>query len=115
MRISLFLSFFLLTAASLAQERPLVRDYGVKGCDQYLQTSTRAEQGDALAVSDRLRYRAWLGGLTTGLSLATGMDVYKGVELEGALRRIRLYCEQNPGDDFFTAAMDLVKTLSLLP
>lgn len=101
--------------AQAAVDRPLVRDYGVKTCEQYLVSARAADEGEEAALGEQLRYRAWLGGLTTGLSFATGLDVYKGVELEGALRRIRQFCEDNPDKDFFTAAMELVKTLSVLP
>jgi hypothetical protein len=48
------------------------------------------------------------------LSLATGDDVLRGVDTDGALRRIRIYCDEQPDDDFFTAGMDLIRQLSPL-
>ncbi|MET0049376.1 MAG: hypothetical protein ABW066_16490 [Sedimenticola sp.] len=52
--------------------------------------------------------------MVTGLSLATDMDVLKGVDIKGAMRRIQLICDEKPGDDFFTASMGLIRTLSSL-
>jgi len=55
-----------------------------------------------------------LTGLVTGLSLATGSDVLRGVDVKGAMRRIQVYCDEHPTEDFFIASMDLVRTLSSL-
>jgi hypothetical protein len=52
-----------------------------------------------------------LGG-QTGLNLATGKDVLRGADINGAMGRIRAHCGGHPKDDFFTATMDLVRMLS---
>ena len=46
------------------------------------------------------------------MNLATGQDVLVGVEIESAMRRIHLYCDEHRKEDFFTATMDLVRLLS---
>lgn len=68
--------------------------------------------GDEAAIFEYLRYRSWLAGLATGLSLATGIDVLKGVEITGAMRSIQVYCDEHPDDPFFGASMDLIRSLS---
>jgi hypothetical protein len=45
------------------------------------------------------------------LNLATGRDVLAGAELDAAMSRIRANCERHPSDDFFNAAMRLVRSL----
>ena len=103
-----------LPLASAESESPQVWGYGVKGCGDYIAAWEGREQGDADAAIDYLLYREWLAGLATGLSLATGQDVLVGVEIEQALRRIKLHCEEHREDDFFNASMALVRLLSML-
>lgn len=104
---------FLLTVLSLPLvAAPEVLGYGVKGCDEYNTTFSGWESGQAEAIEEYLHYRDWLAGLVTGLSLATGSDVLRGVEIRGAMRRIQVYCDEHPTEDFFIASMDLVRTLS---
>ncbi|MCB1869083.1 MAG: hypothetical protein KDI43_11270 [Gammaproteobacteria bacterium] len=98
----------------VAQDRPQVWDYGVKECRRFLAAFKGWESGDEGGIAEYLRYRGWLSGLVTGLSLATGTDVLKGVDPDGALRRIRIYCDEQPDDDYFTAVMDLIRQLSRL-
>ncbi|WP_428605609.1 hypothetical protein [Sedimenticola sp.] len=95
-----------------AQQIPQVLGYGVKGCDHYNRVFEGWENGQGEQIAEYIHYQDWLTGLVTGLSLATGMDVLKGVEIKGALRRIQVYCDEHPTDDFFTASMDLVRILS---
>jgi hypothetical protein len=107
--------FFGLLLAALplqAQQTPQVLGYGVKGCDHYNVVFEGWENGQGDQIAEYIRYRDWLTGLVTGLSLATGSDVLKGVEIKGAMRRIQVYCDEHPTDDFFTASMDLVRILS---
>lgn len=94
-----------------AAEQPLLLGYGVKECRDYNQAFRDWQAQDEAALSEYLRYRGWLAGLVSGLSLATGMDVLKGVELTAAMRSIQVYCDEHPDDDFFAASMDLVKAL----
>ena len=108
------LSIVLLTLSltSVSSEQPLLLGYGVKSCEDYLAVFAGWEQGDEEAIEHYLFYREWLSGLVTGLSLATGMDVLKGVEIKAALRRVQVDCEEHPDDDFFNASMRLIRVLS---
>jgi hypothetical protein len=101
-------------AFSQTGEKPQVIGYGVKPCEQYLSAFDGWEQGLEGQIDEYLGYRDWFTGLVTGLSLATAMDVLQGVEVNGAMRRIQVYCDEHPTDDFFTASMDLIRTLSSL-
>lgn len=108
------LLFCWLPLAATEGDSPQLWGYGVKGCGDYIAAWERREQGDAEAAVDYLLYREWLAGLVSGLSLATGQDVLVGVEIEPALRRIKLHCEEHREDDFFNASMALVRLLSML-
>lgn len=98
----------------MAEDRPQVLGYGVKGCRDYMLAFREWEKGSEEYILEYLRYRGWLAGLVTGLSLATGLDVLKGVEPDGAMRRIQVYCDDEPNDDFFNASMRLIRALSSL-
>lgn len=89
-----------------------VLGYGVNSCAAYLQQFSAWERGEEAAIVEYLRYRAWFTGLVTGLSLATGTDVLQGLEVEGAMRRLQVYCSEHRTEDFFVASMDLIRTLS---
>ncbi len=107
------LLFVLLVSLPLqAQQVPQVLGYGVRGCDHYNAVFEGWENGQGEQIAEYIHYRDWLTGLVTGLSLATGSDVLKGVEIKGAMRRIQVYCDEHPTDDFFTASMDLIRILS---
>ena len=97
-----------------AAQGPQVMGYGVKDCADYNLTYNGWDAGEEEHIAAYIRYRDWLTGLVTGLSLATGMDVLKGVDEKGAMRRIQLYCDEHPTDGFFTASMDLIRLLSSL-
>ncbi|MCB1752749.1 MAG: hypothetical protein KDI74_13590 [Gammaproteobacteria bacterium] len=115
MRAATILMFLLLwPPATLPQGKPQVWGYGVKQCRSFLSAFDGWESGDQAGIEEYLRYRGWLSGLVTGLSLATGSDVLQGTEPDGALRRIRIHCDEQPDDDFFTAAMALIRQLSRL-
>ena len=75
----------LLMPLAQAADRPQVVGYGVKSCESYLQSFDGWEQGQEEGIAEYRRYRDWLSGMVTGLSLATDMDVLKGVETRGAL------------------------------
>ncbi len=96
-------------------EMPLILGYGVKSCDDYLETYRGWETGEEEAIGEYLLYREWLAGIATGLSLATGRDVLKGVAVEGVMRRIQIICDVGEEKDFFNATMKLVKTMSARP
>lgn len=97
-----------------AEDKPALLGFGVKSCQDFMTTVDEREAGIDRGISDYRRYEDWMGGFVSGLNLATGQDVLRGAGVAGALRRIQVHCENKRRDDFFTAAMDLVKTLSQL-
>lgn len=97
-----------------AEKLPPLWGYGVKTCQAFLAAAeAQGDGGEASAVEYR-RYEDWLTGLISGLNLATGQDVLVGADIDSAMRRIGAYCRGHTDQDFFTAAMDLVRTLSRL-
>lgn len=103
-----------LVGESAALDQPILLGFGVKSCQDFMTTVDEWESGVDQGIADYRRYEDWLGGFISGLNLATGQDVLRGAGVAGALRRIQVHCEHKRKDDFFTAAMDLVKTLSQL-
>jgi len=101
-----------LTSAYAAPSQLL--GYGVKPCEAYLEAYEGWDAGLGVQIEQYLHYRDWLTGFVSGLNLAMGKDVLYGVEIPGAMRRIQLYCDEHPTDDFFTASMSLIKLLSKL-
>ena len=104
---ALLLVFGIAQAATL--ERPRVWGYGTKACRDYVAAAAGWDIGQQDQIAEYLRYRDWLTGLVTGLTLATGIDILHGAEVEGAMRRIRPYCEDHPDEDFFTASTFYLK------
>ena len=102
------------TAESSPNKMPPLWGYGVNSCDAYVAAWNGREQGIDEHIAEYRRYEDWLTGLVSGLNLATGQDVLVGVTVDSAMRRIYLYCDDHRKDDFFTAAMDLVRMLSQL-
>lgn len=96
---------------ALAEGAPVLWGAGVKPCSDFLATAPADATAQAIAGESYRRYQEWLSGLITGLNLATGRDVLKGAELDAAMIRIRANCERHPTDDFFNAAMRLVRSL----
>lgn len=99
---------------SLYAAPPQVLGYGVKPCEAYLVAYEGWDTGLEEQIEQYLHYRDWLTGFVSGLNLAMGQDVLRGVEAPGAMRRIQLYCDEHPTEDFFTASMSLIKLLSTL-
>ncbi len=85
--------------------------YGVKPCEAYLEAYEGWNSGLEEQIAQYLHYRDWLTGFVSGLNLAMGEDVLHGVEVAGAMRRIQLYCDEHPTEDFFTASIALIKLL----
>lgn len=102
----------LCSTASVAGEKLDVVGYGVKGCPQYLAAYEGWETGVDAEILEYIRYREWLAGLVTGLTLATGMDVLRGIDVESAMRRIQLDCDERGESDFFGASMRLIRLIS---
>lgn len=90
---------------------PKIWGYGTKTCTAYIGTYRAWEQGKQEQVWEYFRYRDWLTGFVTALTLATGVDIMHGVEPKNAMRRINLYCEENLGKDFFTASSEFIRIL----
>ena len=88
---------------------PKVWGYGTKSCTSYSATYKAWEAGKQDQVWEYFRYRDWLTGFISALTLATGSDVMRGVEPKSAMRRINLYCEENLGKDFFTATLEFIR------
>ena len=100
-------------APTRAEEGKLeVIGYGVKDCTAYLEAFKGWEEGRDDGVLEYVRYREWLAGLVTGLTLAVGEDVLQGIDMESAMRRIRVDCDERRESDFFGASMRLVRILS---
>lgn len=108
----LFIGVLLFTsvaAQAATPERPRVWGYGTKTCRDFVAASAGWDIGQQDQIAEYLRYRDWLSGLVTGLTLATGIDMLHGAEVEGAMRRIRPYCENHPNEDFFSASTFYLK------
>ncbi|QVL46891.1 MAG: hypothetical protein KFB96_14155 [Thiocapsa sp.] len=97
--------------SAFAAGAPVLWGAGVKPCSDFLAIAPVDPTAQAIAGEGYRRYREWLSGLVTGLNLATGRDVLQGAELDAAMIRIRANCQRHPNDDFFNAAMRLVRSL----
>lgn len=102
----------LASAPVLAEKLPPLWGYGVKTCNDFLSAAQGWDGGGEAETAEYRRYQDWLTGFISGLNLATGKDVLRGADIDGAMGRIRAHCGGNPKDDFFTATMDLVRMLS---
>ena len=107
------LALLFTAAPAAADEGGLqVLGYGVKGCDAYLAAFEGWEQGVDAGIIEYARYREWFAGLVTGLTLAVGVDVLAGTDVEAAMRRLQVDCDERRESDVFGAAMRLVRLLS---
>ncbi len=91
--------------------KPTLWGSGVRGCAEYAQASTAADAGEP---AEYQRYQDWASGFVSGLNLALDEDVLSGSGIDTLMRRTLDHCKANPGDDFFTASMDVVRLLSSL-
>jgi hypothetical protein len=91
---------------------PVLWGYGVKSCRDFLAAAPAEGAPTTLGSDEYPRYREWLAGLITGLNLATASDTLHGAELEAALGRIQAHCRSRPQDDFFNAAMALIRSFT---
>ncbi len=99
------------TAVSAEVSTPQIWGYGTKPCTSYIKTYQAWKKGDEEQVWEYFRYRDWLTGFVSALTLATGIDILHGVKPKNAMRRINLYCEENMGKDFFTASSEFIRIL----
>lgn len=97
-----------------AEKMPPLWGYGIKSCANFLDAAEGMEDGVDRQAAEYRRYEDWLTGFVSGLNLATGQDVFKGADVDSAMRRIRAHCGGHRRQDFFTATMDLVRMLSSL-
>lgn len=96
-----------------AGPRPVLWGAGVDSCAQYARTWNEAQTGSEPAMLDISRYREWLMGLVSGLSVSTGLDLLHATEPAGALRRIAQICDEEPATDFYNAAMRMFGQMSI--
>ncbi len=111
-RIWLLAGGLLSAGLANAGDKPLLWGQGMQSCEIYARAWEERELGTEAAITGYQRFQDWFTGFVSGLSLATGMDVLHGVDIRGAMRRISIHCEDNPGDDFFNASMDLIRVMS---
>jgi hypothetical protein len=90
---------------------PKIWGYGIKSCSSYIDAYKAKESGDQSKVWEYFRYRDWYTGFVSGLTMATGVDVTQGVQPKSAMRRINLICEEDLGNDFFTATMEFIRVI----
>jgi hypothetical protein len=113
--LPLGLALFLVVPGAGAAKLPPLWGYGVKSCDDYLRAAKGWDAGVDVQMAQYRRYEDWLTGFISGLNLATGQDVLKGVTIKAAMQRNRAYCGGHLNKDFFTATMEFVRMLSRLP
>jgi hypothetical protein len=111
--------FLLMLAACMpvtgsAESLPPLWGYGIKSCDHYASAWVGAAAGVEADIAEVRRYSDWLSGFVSALNLSIGRDVLAGADLEGALRRVYMSCDEQRQDDFFNATMTYLKTLSRL-
>lgn len=92
---------------------PLVWGYGNRSCTEYLTVypNPKEPKRDEL-VAEFQRMREWLGGFSTGLSLATGMDILHGGNLDEAMERLHTQCAAQGASDLFNAALGVFRAMS---
>jgi hypothetical protein len=103
----------MLAGLQYAQAAQPLWGYGVRSCNAFVAAAEAQDRGDA---AEYQRYEDWLTGFISGINLAIGEDALAGSGIETAMRRTRSYCErEGEGDqDFFNAAMELVRSLRSL-
>lgn len=113
-KCSLLLVLIFFVFPTRAETLPPLWGYGVKSCHAYAQAWVGREEGVDLHIAEYRRFEDWLSGFVSALNLSTGSDVLAGAGIEGAMRRIHQHCDEHRKDDFFGAAMHLVRQLSTL-
>ncbi len=111
MKTILLILMLFSTTVSAETISPKVWGYGTKTCTSFITTYKAWEGGKQDQVWEYFRYRDWLTGFISALTLATGSDVMRGVEPKSAMRRINLYCEENLENDFFSATLEFIRIL----
>jgi hypothetical protein len=86
---------------------------GVKSCFTFNHAFEDWQQEKPFGVENYPFYREWIMGLASGLSASTGLDVLHGSDPDKALRAIYKICRDQPGIDFFNAAMTLFGRMAI--
>lgn len=109
--VSYVAALLLLPAIVVAEKSgPPLWGYGVKDCPSFVEVwNKRSQESDAAAEVQA--YQDWLAGFISGLNLATGEDVVRGVGVTDLMRRIHAECDGKPKTDFFNATLSVVKVL----
>ncbi len=111
MRSILLILLLLSTSVQAESITPKVWGYGTKSCSSYVAAYKEKETGNQDKVWEYFRFRDWLTGYISGLTMATGIDVMQGVDPKSAMRRIHLICEEDLGKDFFGATMEFLRVI----
>lgn len=84
---------------------------GVKRCEALTTAARGADRGEDEGILDLRRYGDWLAGFVSGINLATGEDVLRNLQLDGAMRRVAIHCGDHPDDDVLTAVRTVLRAL----
>lgn len=84
---------------------------GLKRCEGLTAAGRSADRGEDAGILELRRYADWVAGFVSGLNLATGEDLLRGLQLDGALRRVALHCADHPDEEFFTAVQTVLRAL----
>lgn len=109
---SIIFMWLVMATTISAETKPTLWGYGVKPCGDYIQMWLGVEKGLPEDIAAYRRYQDWLSGFVSGLNTAVNTDVLTGVTIDGAMRRIYLYCEDHHKKDVYTATRDLVRQLN---
>lgn len=109
-----YLVLILFATSVLAETQPTLWGYGVKSCDDYVTMWLGVEQGQPEEIIAYQRYQDWLSGFISGINTAVNTDVLTGVTVDGAMRRIYIYCEDHHKNDVYTATRELVRQLNTI-
>lgn len=104
----------LLQPPAVAEEdaTPLVWGYGTRLCSDYSALFQPGEKAPPPQPLELQRYRDWFTGMVTGLSLATGIDMLYGTNVDEAMERLNIQCSLQPSTDLFNASVLVLQRLS---
>jgi len=92
---------------------PLVWGYGNRRCSEYLliYPAPNQPQREDL-VAEYQSTREWVSGFATGLSLATGMDILHGGNVDEVMERLFTQCGTQISNDLFNVALGVFRAMS---
>ena len=100
-----------LAASAAAPDAGGLVGFGVKRCEAFTAAARSADRGEDTGILELRRYADWIAGFVSGVNLATGDDLLRNLQLDGAVRRITLHCADHPGEDVFTAVRTVLRSL----